>query len=528
MPILSPERQSSSRFSLYPRQRLKKLGGDAMSIAANKEAILARQRILNNDALAPIYTFLRNERGAEFTEQQIYAEYVTDMSERSTETPFYSSFNYEWDGQDYIANTGENLTNVLANGLMAAKADALADPDLNIGVDLALAYKAQPEIIRSWELSIENRPLLLASLCPPPKELPENIAKKLSRKQDRLMASMWVLQKSANGTIDVRAFSLDNLRIEDLLSLRNAGLVDGGISKTTIGQVQQPLLINYTQNADNAVELVRSYHDKALHQSVGSEHYFGISTSAQATANETIATKPQAYQLYKSIISEVALSLLQAQPTTDLKAHVAYLANPFTLQQVPNALRIGNNFTEAEARELMEYLRSRALPHYLFGRSTIDIGTTSNTISSSGIAEAGADATTKGLDYDGACQTSELTGTQAAQTLTEAYQQKGNIELLQCVTCPYCKKETTAKIVHSANTIECMRQDCRAKLNTKTGKRIDERFASQANSQTLADLLIKFFFGDETEDNVKKSKLQKNPKVAKGPKVSKGKVSQAG
>lgn len=481
-----------------------------MSISAQETHALLHNEARNNDSLAPVYTLLRNERGAELTEGQIWAEYVTDMSERATEEPFLSPFSYKWVEGRYLANTGEDLNLLLAEGVRAARHDALTDPEMKVGVDLALAYQAHPEIIRQWEIGSDQRPLLLASLCHSTAEMDARVAKKLSRKQNRLMASMWVFEKTASGIIDVRAFSLDNLRLKDLDDMRNAGVIDGIVEETVTDQIRKPMLVNDVLSADDAVKLLHGYHDKKLRIATGNEHHFGISTQAKVTANEIINAKPEAYQLYRNIVSEVAASLLQLRPTAGLKGYAAYLADPFSFDQVPKALQLSADFTEDDGRRLMDYLRSRALPHYLFNKDLIGASIVSSDSDSLGIAEAGAEAVERGLEYDGACPTSEtIAGMQANQTVAEIYKVKGNVEYLECVTCPFCNKSVTAKVVHSSNTIECLRPSCRAKLNTKTGKRVDVEFLKLNKSLTLAELLVKFFFGDEAEDKEKPSKIKK-------------------
>jgi hypothetical protein len=48
----------------------------------------------------------------------------------------------------------------------------------------------------------------------------------------------------------------------------------------------------------------------------------------------------------------------------------------------------------------------------------------------------------------------------------------------RCVKCPYCGQIVDAKIDSSHHTIECMNKRCRAKVDTKTGKRIDKKTKS--------------------------------------------------
>lgn len=516
MKLLNRERLRSGNLTpIY-----KKLGGDVLDIAARREAILARQEVINNDALAPVYILLKNENGDIATEHQIWREFVTDISERSqqgNEKPFDTKFGYRLthDG-DYLADTGESLREILATGVQTALLDALEDPELAYGVELARAYETHLATIRQWHLSNETKPLILASLCPPENELPSHIAKKLSRKPDRLMASIWVFEKNQD-TLAVKAISLDNFGLKDLAALKDAGIITGDVVGTTLEQIRQPLVINGQLTADRAANTVRQAHDLSLYKKTGLNHHYGIQRRDEAadtiTSNSLIESKPEAYRLYRSVIGEVKDSLLLGEVTPELRFELSNLADPFSnSSDLPEALRIGQSIDVIKARALLEYLRSRAIPHYLYD-SEFTNKTGSENDGGLSIARAGAAAEKQGISYTGDCQTS-VVSTQSAETVAETYKLSSNVEYLECVTCPFCGKLVTAKKVRSANTIQCMRSDCGAILNTKTGKRIDAKFLKNEKAMSFGDLLVRLIYGTK-EDRKAKHLAQIQRKAAK-------------
>jgi hypothetical protein len=389
-----------------------------------RAAIRGEQRLRNNDALAPVFLLLEGKNFEEL-EPQIYRDYITDMGERVEKKEFNDYFNFSVIEDEIISDEGVWLRGMLEDGLQAAKDDYAQDPDYSYALARAERQAKHHSMLVDWYNKDMPHNLLIASLCPPESEVPESIAKLSSFKTNRQMASMWLYERTKSG-IRMYAFSLDQLTIDRLQDITDKLGADVRISDTTLEQLSAPINLPMADGGE-AVEAIRGIHDKRLddQSTDGVKHYFGIKGNLpeDRDANRMVAGKPEAYELYKVAVQEVAASLGKNTVTVGLDSLATELKQGFA-GSVPSVLKIkaGERISKSHARDFMEYLRTRALSEYIFGNNDEHEQVQGGSSSYGGIASAGAYAVNNGISHEGACPTSGAENSAQAQQLGNALQ----------------------------------------------------------------------------------------------------------
>lgn len=438
----------------------------------------------NNDPLAHIDVLQSTYNGA-LAEHRIHTEFLTDMGERLRQ-PFNYDFKYQFINNELVSDTGMSLTGLLADGYEAAKQDVLNGSQVQYHADRAEALMGQQSIIRQWYESGGQNNLLLASLCPPATELDIAQSKKQAFKPDRAMASLQLFSKSENGTIDMQAFSIDNLDLTGLgaITYKLGGVAE--IADNTLDQLLQPIILHKDVDAKKFIDT----NDEQMRLSSAGGSFFvqGMDeVKYRAEANTFVESKPETWDLYLSIVKEVATSLKLGAVNGELsiicteKLAPAFVANK---RLIPDFLRIsvGETYSEDLARALMKYLINQAIPEYLLSemeQSKEFIINDSDT-GSYGIAEAGVSAVQSGNNHEGSCPTSTSSNTSVASSLNgeqkalsrvyntiqfkpKAIISKGEFEMLPIGSCPVCGSECGTGIRNrTSGNWYCTQDNCRA------------------------------------------------------------------
>jgi hypothetical protein len=371
--------------------RPRKLGRECLGETVR---IQLAERLQNNDPLAHVRLCLESSDHAR-TAERIVEEIVTDFAERAPEQHFDGKFTFLVSSDDLVTPSGVSLSQTYENGVKAAELDGIA-----YGIDRALALKAQLPYILDWANSDTTSQLVFFSLCPSKDELDFETAKRLAFKPEREMSSNWLFEKTDEGVV-MRAFSFDghSLARHNVL-LHDLGLPDA--AESSLEEVSSPYLLSF-EDADEAVETIRASFDN-------SDEFFGISRKERdrSSSNELVLRADDAVDLYVSTVSAVARSLARGKVTRELRTITKRLQSGFggygSPVQVLNA-RLYSSFEISDAEQLMNYLRSQALPHYIYSSS-----------SSMSIESSGADAVSIARSYEGACPTSDRSQLQSAES----------------------------------------------------------------------------------------------------------------
>lgn len=406
---------------------------------------------LNNNPLAHVNLLLQGY-GDKTTEERIKLEFMTDMGERLENQPFCSSYHYTYDGREIVYDTGILYLESLKNSCIAARQDVASGAFPQYHLDRQIAFSEQGQIIKNWlDDTCDNRHLLLLSLCPTEHELSKSEAKKQSFKPDRQMASIQLHVKNSDGSANSIAFSLDGLTPERLQELFDKLGVDAIAATDTMTQLTLPVYIDDSFEASDAVTKIISSYDQLLYEATGKLHQQGIDINRNIVeANSFVSQHPEAYQLYRDIVSEVALSLRTNAVTPGLHNLVYQgLAQPYINKSanIPLAIQLetGGYFNKTKASRLIEYLRAKAIPEYLTQKlenphDYKSRHTTHNSVSDGGgitIGSAGVDAQISGKTYDGGCPTSSQSTTTNQNNSLSATEQAKQMGLNKNVIVKY-------------------------------------------------------------------------------------------
>lgn len=407
-----------------PRGRSRRLGGVCL-----RRNIEHPPLVLNNDPLAHIYR-LAEARDFDEIEHQIKTEFITDIAERSREQHFYDTFEYTLIGDDLISSTGLSLRAVLEKGLSAAHTDGIA-----YGIARAEAIASQlPQVIEWARSSSDQSQLAFFSLAPDAVELDATTAKKLFFKQERMMSSNWVFEKSPLG-ITMHAFSFDNHTLANHRSLLEQ-LGKDTSSSTSLDEVSRAHYFNEL-DGKSVIENIRQTHDGLLAvQRPQETFYFGIANStSRRSANELVLSRPEGYEIYAEAV-KASYEALRAGRVTRRLAHLTKeLRRGFKGFDSPVAVLnkgLFRKITSDDITELMNYLREKTIPHFVYGGQKITV------------AESGADAVSRGIKYEGACPTSEKgsaegnSTTERARLETFLFGRPLFAEKFTSRTCPCC------------------------------------------------------------------------------------------
>ncbi len=418
----------------------------------------------NNDALAPVWHLMAAE-DPESVKQQIYAEFISDIGERSgNETPeryFYKSWDFRLESNDLISDTGLSLRQLLDNGLKAAKNDENAHSHFLRRAEIQTLH---PDILIDWRNSGDWRCLRLISLCPEGDELPAEIAKRGNFKPERMMASVWIFEPTDEG-VKGHFFSLDNLTLDGLSQNDRQLGIDGGDYSSSLAKLAQPDYLNFTDGYQ-AMRAHKDIHDQRMESQTGQLHFFGIKNPRTYEESvELVASKPEVWELHWRSAQAVAGSLQVKKVTPKLAALVMEQRQGYHPEDVPSALQIywQRPFSENQAREFMDYLRERSIPQYVFGAEETH---------QKSIATAGAYAVENNIVHSGDCPTSShnLNPQASEAEMAAALQIFGRQEFIS-KWCPNClKKPKAGKSVRAwrqGDRIGC--HDCGREQDVCTG-----------------------------------------------------------
>lgn len=435
------------------------------------------KNLRNNDSLAHVKLLMEN--GLDSSESRINIEFVTDMGERLEDQPFNSSYDYSFDGEEIIYDTGIRYLKSLERSYQAALKDVATGTFSEYHAKRQQAFYDQGHLIKNWLNDSENNShIVLFSLCPPDNEQSEDESKKQSFKPNRKMASIQLHSKNGDGTATTNAFSLDGLTPELLQLLFDKLGVDAKANASTLDQLLEPIYINSIYSADNATKSIISIYDELL-QNFNNGRLFqqGIDINKNVVeANSFVSSRPEVYELYKQIISEVAHSLEQHKVTSDLDNIVTNkLSNAFNnSNDIPSSLNLNvdGEFNDYMASNLIDYLRQKAIPEYLTKliqqqQNSVYLDSSSNG-SYSDIGSAGAGAVASGKSYDGGCPTSSIS---SLSNISAQAQELGISQVVnkppkltwrkgRCVVpnCPSIKKNKDVDVADCSVCRECQKK----------------------------------------------------------------------
>jgi hypothetical protein len=412
--------------------------------ALGRLAIAPEQRLLNNDALADVFLVIENNQHFDDdVEAQIEKNYLSDMSERSgTETKekhFYLTIDYSVEGDDLVADNVKSYKDMMLAGLEAATADAEQDPRLEYAKKRAEIQTWHLPMLLDWYHSNDPNCVRISSLCPTDSEIPERVAKAANFKPDRLMASEWIFERTADG-MRMHAFSQDNLTLKALEEInKQIGIIDA-VSSSTMDEMSK-LVATPFRSAEELVNAQQASHDNYLNQKNGGQHHYGIKVTDldKRSSNQMAEAKPEAKELWKDSVKFVAQSLASGRVNKQLADILKDLKEGFGSSFIPCELQLEQNspIGISQAREFMDYLRKRAIPQYIFGDPNLVTNNTESPSGISGIASAGSYAFANGISHEGDCPTSGG-GMGAAQ-------QEGSQAQIEAAMHVYGKKEFKSK-----------------------------------------------------------------------------------
>ncbi len=479
-------------------------------------------RLRNNDSLAHVRLLI--EEGLNLAnEHRIHVEFITDMGERLENQPFHSSFNYTFDDQEIIYDTGILYLKSLERSYQAALKDVATGTFSEYHAKRQQAFYEQGHIIKNWlNDSTNSSHILLFSLCPTEDEQSVEESKRQSFKPERKMASIQLHSKNDDGTATTTAFSLDGLTPKLLQQLLDKLGIDGTVEGSTLDQLTKPVYINNSYSAEFATENIINSYDELLQQTYTDSTYKqGINVQKNIVeANSFVGSQSEVYSLYKQIIIEVASSLEKQKVNSGLASMVSgKLSNAFSDKNSMPAylnLRVGNDFDEFMASDLIDYLRQKAIPEYLTNllqqpKTAVQLDSYDHDRYVD-IGSAGASAVASGRSYDGGCPTSSIVS--SASMLSSQAQELGITQIVnntqkltwrkgRCVVpnCPSIKKN---KDVDVADCSVC--RDCQDKYDKGIDPVREYKPSIYDFFQKFAESIIEAFLSEDELGKEKNSK----------------------
>lgn len=461
----------------------------------------SKRELKNNDPLAHVYLLQDSYDGA-IADHRMHTEFVTDMGERLENQPFRSKFSFCVQEDEIVYDTGLRYIASLEKSKMAALKDVQRRTFSDYHLARQEAFLQQGKKVLEWANNpIVQSHVIAFSLCPPTTELSFEEAKKQSFKPDRMMASIQVHTKN-NGTHETIPFSLDGLTLNRLQLLFDRLGICQKVSKTTLEQLSVPIYLDGRESAEESVDKIIRLYDEICKEQDGFLYQQGINIESNIVeSNNFVAAHPEAYALYKSVIYEVAQSLHNC--VTEGLAHTIQqqLATQYKYKnRLPPAFLLlseGDHLDERLASNLIDYLRSIAIPEYLTKKLHIQHrGHIEIQSGSYDIGSAGVDASIAGRSYDGACPSSALSHTpqtvamQAEQLSikkTVIYEtpkpvfSKGEYDVVPIGSCPVCGAECGTGI-----------------RNKKSGR----WYCTQANCTAFKEDIYNYVFGIEPDSQL--------------------------
>ena len=453
-----------------------------------KEAYIQRRAVKNNDPLAHVY-LLQDSYDRSIARHRMYNEFNTDMGERLKGQPFLGTYKYVYNGSEIIYDTGLRYFASLEQSYQAAKDDVRRGEFNDYHVLRQQAFLDQGVKVAHWlEHDIDAPHMVVFSLCPSSDELSPDEARKQSFKPDRQMASIQIHSRCADGGFAMTAFSLDGLTLERLQELLYELGSDAAVASTTLEQLNKPLYIDDSRESSDLARYIIDMYDAMLAEANNSTLFTqGIHVEKNMVeANSFVKNHPETFELYSTVITEVAQSL-ESSVTPALAATLRdQLAIHYSQHTVPHflTLRPGDALTNVTASAIIDYLRTQAIPEYLTERLPGKVRSATSSWGTSAdysIGAAGSVAVAADRQYDGACPSSgaiisaqDSLQQQAMQMginkpVSSLYEvprsilSKGDYDVIPIGSCPVCGSECGTGIRNKkSGKWYCTQPKCRA------------------------------------------------------------------
>ncbi len=493
-------------YELHAEERLERLNHKLGELGLQRQ-----KSFLSNDPLA--HVLLRLEAGRfDRVDAQVESEYRTDMAERSEVTeglgaetgakPFALSFNYIWkDGELVYDRTGKAMNDMLGSGIAVERANVGRNTDYQYHLDRAKVLASHGPAITEWWQSKPETSAVIASLCPSASEVSPEIAELGNFKPHRNMASIWFLEATDDGVI-IRIASEDNLTLDGLQHVYDQLGADVKVHETTVEELAEirPLPLKGSLLAQRSFT---ETHDKRLDEefaSPGEEHFQGIKTNGYIKdALSFVEVAEETESFYKNAVEAVALSLEGGKIDSSLANLLLELRQGYASSaDIPKVLHLSSPLNIDQARLFMEHLLKQALPESIYGdkqthQTEIAVAGTadSETRQVSGVAAAGAYASTNDISRDGSCPTSSLDneGNAADAVAAAAMGVSANKEF-ESHFCPNClpkpKAGKTVKAYRKGSRIGC--HDCGYEQDICTKKVTKKPREAEADGSQDIDL----------------------------------------
>jgi len=349
-------------------------------------------------------------------EQRQLLDELTDQSERLSR-PMENGFVYEFGPDEKLySEYGEQLEEVFATGLEAARLAAEKDPH-NWTFEHERRVIELDEI-REVQALQDGQKLIVFS------PLPDRVRAGLTsiNGYDRKRQKMLVRVAERQGQeVGIFSFSLDG---SDYEAMQAAAAAVGADIPDGLGS-EEILATRFTYDSGHQLsmkdchKLIREAYDSSLERRRGGAWYAGRPEINQGDALSFIRQQNDLIRQHMTAVSNIMARALEANEKQQLL-------------------------------EMARYNFAAALDDRMAGKIVSDV------------SDAGDTARAEGREYDGDCPTSAT-----AQAEQLGYAQGKNAEM-KCVTCPFCGQLVDA-IVEGAS-ISCPREACGMSVDRKTGK----------------------------------------------------------
>ncbi len=370
------------------------------SVACNR--LLGRRAIeltyekLNHDPLAHVWQLLEAGSLTPELQHKISVEMVTDLGERSPDLGFYKTFDYQVQGDDLVSDTGLHMRSMLQKSLEATRQDVTRDSRRTYGLAREQVQNDQLDMILNWYHGDELGMYGFASLCPRPQEVSgPDVVSVNGFKAERALASLWFYERKPGG-LRMTAFSLDQCTLESLQMALDLCGIDHKVAATSLDELAQAIASSHATPDDL----------KKAHEFVVRDLGYGLKAGE---ANSEVEKHPEVLLMYRKFVVTVSNSLRYGVVSTDL----AELLQTVRRHNTPACLekRRHQKLDVPEAREIMEFVRSRLLPEYIFGLSDEQ-----RSYSGGDVSAASSSAASRATSYDGACPSSSTQNSQDNET----------------------------------------------------------------------------------------------------------------
>jgi hypothetical protein len=363
---------------------------------------VARDRLYNNDPLAHVWALAENG-ASEALIGRIHTEFLTDLGERSPDGWSGKKFRMHVAGDDLITEHGLSMNTTLAKGVVATTLDATRDPRRAYGVRIDGVLSGHIPQIIDWYNCGNSDIACFASLCPPGHELDGESAKVNSYNTDRQLASVWMYESTTHG-LEMHPFSLDNCTLERLQRLVMVLGSHHVVADTTIAEL------------GNMIRLPAGVSTGAILDAWATILQEDGLKSSVSGSRGNAESRPDAFALYMRFLASITESLNDGAVSRELGRLLAG-SNMLGSAKLPMGfgLMCGSKITTRDAREIMEFVQSKMIPHSVYGDGSVaSVGMVYGSDGSSILAATGAAIESK-ITYDNACPGSDFSSV-AAET----------------------------------------------------------------------------------------------------------------